>query len=82
MRIVVNTEKCTGCEQCIESCPYTAIVMKDGKAYINEYCQFCRTCLSVCPEGAIVEIAEEGDRQEVDTSGYKGVWVFAKDHIK
>ncbi|MCL5236426.1 MAG: FAD-binding protein [Nitrospirae bacterium] len=78
MRIVVNTEKCTGCEQCIESCPYTAIVMKDGKAYINEYCQFCRTCLSVCPEGAIVEIAEEGDRQEVDTSGYKGVWVFAE----
>lgn len=78
MRIVVNTDRCTGCETCVESCPFTAIVMKDGKAFVNEYCQFCRACLSVCPEGAIIEIAEEGDRQQADTSDYKGVWVFAE----
>ncbi|MBI3592029.1 MAG: 4Fe-4S binding protein [Nitrospirae bacterium] len=78
MRIVVETERCTGCGQCIDSCPYTSIVIKDGKAFINEYCQFCRTCLSVCPEGAIIEIAEEGDVQKTDISDYKGVWVFAE----
>jgi electron transfer flavoprotein alpha subunit len=78
MRIIVNTEKCTGCQQCIESCPYTAIVMKDEKALINEYCQFCRTCLGVCPEGAIIEIAEEGDGQKSDLSAYRGVWVFVE----
>ncbi|HEX8949001.1 MAG TPA: FAD-binding protein [Dissulfurispiraceae bacterium] len=78
MRIVVNVEKCTGCAQCVESCPYTSIEIKGGKAHINEYCQFCRTCLSVCPEGAIVEIAEEGDGKGVDISEYKGVWVFAE----
>ncbi len=78
MRIVVNIEKCTGCGQCIDSCPFTSIEIKDGKAFINEYCQFCRACLSVCPEGAIIEIMEEGDVKETDLSSYKGVWVFAE----
>jgi electron transfer flavoprotein alpha subunit len=78
MRIVVTTEGCTGCGQCIDSCPYTSLVMKDGKAFINEYCQFCRNCLSICPEGAIVEIADEGDAEQADLSAYKGVWVFAE----
>lgn len=78
MRIVVNIERCTGCGQCIDSCPFTSIEMKDGKAFINEYCQLCRACLSVCPEGAIIEILEEGDVQETDLSAYKGVWIFAE----
>jgi len=78
MRIVVNIEKCTGCGQCVESCPFTSIEIKDGKAFINEYCQLCRACLSVCPEGAIIEILEEGDAVETDLSAYKGVWIFAE----
>jgi electron transfer flavoprotein alpha subunit len=79
MRIVVRTEKCTGCGQCTDSCPFTSIEIKEGKAFINEYCQFCRTCLSACPEGAIIEIMEEGDEQKPsDISDYKGVWIFAE----
>jgi len=82
MRIVVETEKCTGCGQCIDSCPFTAIVMQEGHAFINEYCQFCRACMSVCPEGAIIEIMEEGDFQpsafSLQPSDYKGVWIFAE----
>ncbi|MEW6738779.1 MAG: FAD-binding protein [Nitrospirota bacterium] len=78
MRIVVNIERCTGCGQCIDSCPFTAIVMQEGKAFINEYCQFCKACMSICPEGAIIEIMEEGDIQKADISDYKGVWVFAE----
>jgi len=78
MRIAVNIERCTGCGQCIDSCPFTAIVMQEGKAFINEYCQFCRACMSICPEGAIIEIMEEGDIQKADISDYKGVWVFAE----
>ena len=79
MRIVVDPELCTGCETCIDSCPYDAIVMKDDKAFINEYCQFCRACLSVCPEGAIKEIEVESDiGAPADLSACKGVWVIAE----
>ncbi len=81
MRIEVTGERCTGCETCLESCPFTAIVMKEGKAFITEYCQLCRACLGVCPEGAIREVLEEGDAagfQERPLSDYSGVWVFAE----
>lgn len=81
MRIVVKPENCTACGACIDSCPYTAIVMKEGKAFITEYCQLCRACLGACPEGTIVEVPEPGDMQEegrTDLGAYAGVWVFAE----
>jgi len=81
MRIVVASDKCSGCESCISSCPYTAIVMKEGKAFINEYCQLCKACLGVCPEGAIKEVLEEGESpalRESRIEDYAGVWIFAE----
>lgn len=81
MRIEVTSDKCSGCESCIDSCPYTAIVMKEGKAFINEYCQLCRACLGVCPEGAIKEVLEEGESpalRESRIEDYAGVWIFAE----
>lgn len=77
MPIVINKEKCTGCENCLSSCPFSAIVIKEGKAFINEYCQVCMLCLSVCPEGAIVEIKDISPTPAL-TDEYKGVWVFAE----
>jgi electron transfer flavoprotein alpha subunit len=76
MYIKVNKDLCSGCEACLQSCPYDAIVMKDGKAEITELCQLCRACLSVCPEGAISEVKEASDAKE--TAQGKGVWVFAE----
>ncbi|HTR44919.1 MAG TPA: FAD-binding protein [Thermodesulfovibrionales bacterium] len=81
MRIVVNADTCTGCETCLDSCPFTSIVMKEGKAVITEYCQLCRACLGVCPEGAIREVADEGELpagESTDRGKYSGVWVFAE----
>jgi electron transfer flavoprotein alpha subunit len=76
MYIKVNRELCSACEACIQSCPYDAIVMKEGKAEITELCQLCRACLSVCPEGAISEVKEASDEKE--TAEGRGVWVFAE----
>ena len=76
MLIKVNRDKCTGCESCIQSCPFDSIVMKDDKAEITETCQFCRACLSVCPEGAIYEIEEASDKKEKEQG--TGVWVYAE----
>ncbi|MCG2723109.1 MAG: FAD-binding protein [Thermodesulfovibrionales bacterium] len=77
MSVIVNPEKCQGCEECLSSCPFEAIVMKEGKAYINEYCESCMACISVCPEGAIIEVESE-KTGGTDTGAYKGVWVFAE----
>jgi electron transfer flavoprotein alpha subunit len=80
MPIVVRIEKCTGCETCLASCPFDAIVMKEGKAFINEYCNYCKTCISVCPEGAIIE-TEESPQPKTDGSqlkDYKDVMIFAE----
>lgn len=80
MPVVVKPDKCTGCETCLTSCPFDAIVLKDGKAFINEYCNACMTCLSVCPEGAIIETEARAvsveHRQKLED--YKDVLVFAE----
>lgn len=79
MYIKTNTEKCTGCQECLNSCPYDAIEMRDERAFINEYCQLCRACLEACPEGAIIEVREEKDDAIGKPPGeYKGVWIFAE----
>ena len=79
MPIIVRTEKCTGCETCLTSCPFDAIVMKEGKAFINEYCNFCKTCISVCPEGAIIETEESSAAPRPSPAlDYKDVLVFAE----
>lgn len=77
MPVIVDIEKCQGCEECLTSCPFEAIVMKEGKAFINEYCQVCMACISVCPEGAILEVEKEVTK-EIDLKAYKGVWIFAE----
>lgn len=81
MPIVVKLDKCTGCETCLDSCPFDAIEITDGKAYINEYCNACMACLSTCPEGAILEIPESGTQtteQRQLITEFKGVWIFAE----
>ncbi|HOJ71493.1 MAG TPA: 4Fe-4S binding protein [Syntrophorhabdaceae bacterium] len=51
---LIDRDICTGCENCIEVCPPSAISMQDGKAYIDgEFCEECGFCASNCPADAI-----------------------------
>ena len=55
---VVNESACTGCGECLASCPYDAIeqTMCDGKnlaLIIPSVCKGCGGCVPVCPADAI-----------------------------
>ena len=60
--IIVDIEKCKGCEVCISACPTEVIAMhKDvnGKGFHYSYmanpeaCTGCTNCAIVCPDGVI-----------------------------
>jgi Fe-S-cluster-containing hydrogenase component 2 len=53
MAAVVDVEKCTGCETCVDECPVEAISMKNDKAVISDECVDCGACVDACPAEAI-----------------------------
>lgn len=79
MSVKVIPDTCTGCEICVSACPFGAIEMRDGKAFITEACTLCGACVEAC-EFKAIERTEEAAGPTVDLSAYKGVWVFAEQH--
>ena len=52
--IVVNEEKCVGCELCVKDCPSSYLHIENGKAHTNTGgCLECGHCYAICPQGAI-----------------------------
>jgi len=54
MVAIITQDKCTGCADCVESCPTEAIVIEAEKAKVDEdKCADCGACTDTCPNGAI-----------------------------
>ncbi|HRR95650.1 MAG TPA: FAD-binding protein [Candidatus Ratteibacteria bacterium] len=77
--IKIIYEKCNLCKNCIESCPFGAIEIKENKININEKCTLCGLCIKNCPEQALYKEEKE---IKIDTSDYKGIWFFAETREK
>lgn len=47
-------ERCTGCGDCVSTCPENALAINDRKVIINRsICSACGKCIPSCPEEAI-----------------------------
>ena len=45
----VDTERCSGCGECVIACPYSAIELVEGHAQVDETaCKGCGTCVGHC----------------------------------
>jgi len=60
--VVVDKEKCKGCELCVVSCPTQTLALNEqvnGKGYHYSYmqnpdnCIGCTNCATVCPDAVI-----------------------------
>ena len=51
----IDSEKCTGCGDCVEQCPTNAVELIDNEVAIVrvEDCNYCTDCETSCPSGAI-----------------------------
>lgn len=53
-KIIVDQDKCVGCERCSEVCPEQAVTLTEKKANIAlDKCIGCGECMTVCPVKAI-----------------------------
>lgn len=68
-------EECIGCGSCISNCPFEAIVMQQGKAFITDSCTQCGACIDTCPLGTIMREHEE-KTVSIDKDQYSDVWVY------
>jgi 2-oxoglutarate ferredoxin oxidoreductase subunit delta len=70
--IVIDIEKCKGCELCVEACPQESLeasrkVNQKGYLYIvkiEDNCTGCTNCALVCPEGAITVYRQTAKSKE------------------
>ena len=53
--ITIDEEKCIGCMQCVQACPFMVLSGESGKLQIcrEKYCIKCLHCAAVCPQDAI-----------------------------
>lgn len=77
-QIAILERKCNGCGLCVQSCPFQAIDMENGRPSLNAGCRVCGICVKACPQQAILRLETKVD--SVDKSKWNDILVFAEQH--
>ena len=75
-QIIVDKDSCTLCEICVSVCPFGALALAGDEIEVTDSCNLCGACVPECPAEAI-ELTGPAP-EEVDLSGWRGIWVFAE----
>jgi ferredoxin len=52
--IDVDEARCTGCAECIDECPTSALrSVRHAQLVSPALCDACGQCIAICPEGAL-----------------------------
>ena len=51
--IVVDTERCKGCNLCVVACPLNVKGYNYAHQILEDTCNGCSSCATVCPDGCI-----------------------------
>lgn len=89
-RVVIDVERCKGCELCREACPPNVLVLAtdlNSKGYRpvilldpEHDCTGCALCATVCPDGCITvyrEVPQKPIKKEVAMNGKTAVGLAA-----
>jgi len=82
LSIIIDEDQCTGCGNCVDSCPYGAIELENNIAIVLPKCNLCGICVENCPVEAITLVRDKESKEKIDLSQYKGVWVIAEHYKK
>ncbi|MFU0799067.1 MAG: hypothetical protein ACFWUE_00155 [Xylanivirga thermophila] len=72
----INKNRCNLCGECINTCPFGALTINEGRIDVSAACRMCRMCVKKCPQKAIV--VTDGMRKRADRAKWQGIMVFVE----
>ena len=77
-KAAVDTNRCTGCGECLRHCRFSALTLEQGVCQVNPYaCEGCGVCDYVCPEQAVALHQDVAGEKELYAEAGRSVFSTA-----